>query len=143
MKKLRSGGFMISKIHLLAGRIFNQKLKAFNMTELEAGPGRILFALWEEDKISIRRLSEKTLLEMSTLTSMLDRLEMKGYLNRIPSKDDRRVIIIQRTQKDKEFQKVFLKISNEMIEHFYRGFSEKEIELFERFLERILNNLMN
>ncbi len=142
MKKPRSGGFLISKIHLLAGRVFNRKLKAYDVGDLEAGPGRIMFVLWTDDNIPIRALSEKTLLGMSTLTSMLDRLEAKGYVRRVRSETDRRVVLIQRTRKDDEFQKIFMDVSREMGEIFYKGFSEKEIDVIEKYLERILKNLM-
>ncbi len=141
MKKLRSGGFLITKIHQVAGRIFNKLLKKYEIEEINSSQGRILFALWEKDNIPISELSQKTQLEKSTLTSMLDRLEKDGFIARMPSKEDRRKIIIQRTEKDRKLQKKYLSVSDEMNNLFYQNFKESEIDDFENYLERILDNL--
>jgi DNA-binding MarR family transcriptional regulator len=97
--------------------------------------------LWEKDGIPITELAQKTRLEKSTLTSMLDRLEQAGLIAREFSKEDRRKIHIHRTKKDLDFQKAYLAISTEMTDLFYKGFSEKEIDDFELKLQRILGNL--
>jgi DNA-binding MarR family transcriptional regulator len=137
---LREGGFLISKIHQLAGRIFNRMLKEHRI-EINRAQGRIIFVLWQEDEIPIRKLAEKTALQKSTLTSMLDRLEESGFIQRIPSKEDRREIRIKRTAKDRAFQKQYVQVSRDMIQLFYAGFSSEEIDGFEEQLRRILHNL--
>lgn len=140
--QLRQGGFLISKIHQLAGRIFSKKLKQAQINEINPAQGRILFVLWENDGISINQLAQKTQLGKSTLTSMLYRLETDGLLTRSPSKNDRREILIHRTEKDKAFQDVYLQVSKEMTDLFYQGFTDQQITEFELALTQILNNLM-
>lgn len=134
------GGFLIAKIHQLSGRIFARMLKEYAI-EINPAQGRIMFVLWRNDGIPISELAKKTSLEKSTLTSMLDRLEDAGYVARVPSQQDRRKILIRRTAKDKAWQKVYVRVSQEMTKLFYRGFSEKEIDEFERYLRRIFDNL--
>jgi DNA-binding MarR family transcriptional regulator len=141
MKRQRQGGFLIAKIHQLAGRIFNRMLKENDITELNTAQGRIMFVLWRDDGIPISELAEKTGLEKSTLTSMLDRLEKAGLLRRTVSATDRRKILIFRTDKDKSFEAKYVQLSQEMTRIFYRGFAEQEITRFEGDLERILDNL--
>ena len=143
MKKLREGGFLIAKIHQLSGRIFTRKLKEHRIDEINPAQGRILFVLWQNDGISINELAKKTSLGKSTLTSMLDRLEESGYVIRIPSREDRRKILIQRTEKDKNLQDLYNQVSQEMTNLFYEGFSENEIDKFEQYLKRILHNLVD
>jgi DNA-binding MarR family transcriptional regulator len=142
MKKTRSGGFLMTKIHQIAGRIFNRLLKKYGIEELNSAQGRILFSLWEKNNVSITELSESTQLEKSTLTSMLDRLEKEGFIIRVPSKDDRRKILIQYTDKNESFRKNFIRVSDEMNSLFYNGFSSAEIGVFEVNLKRLLNNLL-
>lgn len=142
MKELRNGGFTITKIHQLAGRIFSRLMKKYNLTEINPAQGRILFVLWENDEIPINTLSKKTMLEKSTLTSMLDRLEKDGFLTRTHSKEDRRQIIIKRTEKDKSFQKQYLEISEEMNNLFYKDFNDEDIDKFENYLQRVFSNLL-
>lgn len=143
MKKLTEGGFIITKIHHLAGRIFDRMLKDHGLREINPGQGRILFALWKEDGIPIQELARRTQLGKSTLTSMLDRLELAGLLRRVPSKQDRRKILIEVTERQREMERSYEAVSLEMAKLFYQGFSEAEIGEFEDYLKRILDNLIN
>ncbi|HBE05569.1 MAG TPA: MarR family transcriptional regulator [Firmicutes bacterium] len=139
--KYRNGGFLISKIHQLSGRIFARKLKESGVEDLNPAQGRILFVLWQRDGISIQELSKKTSLEKSTLTSMLDRLEQSGHLCRKPCSDDRRKTLIYLSSKHHTYRETFDHVSKEMIRLYYEGLSTEEIDTFESYLERILINL--
>ncbi len=141
MKTQREGGFLIAKIHQIAGRIFTQKLKDYNI-EINPAQGRIMFVLWRNEGISINELAEKTSLGKSTLTSMLDRLEAAGFIKRVSSRKDRRKIIIERTEKDRSFQNLYIQVSQDMTKLFYSAFSKDEIDEFENYLKRIFNNLV-
>ncbi|MHA2305863.1 MAG: MarR family winged helix-turn-helix transcriptional regulator [Candidatus Hodarchaeales archaeon] len=141
MKEQRTGGFLIAKIHQLGGRIFTKKLKQYKLTEINPAQGRIMFPLWQKDEISIQELSKTTLLVKSTLTTMLDRLEDEGYLKRIPSKKDRRKTLIKLTEKNLELKEKYVQVSSEMNQLFYHGLTEQEKDEFDRYLERILENL--
>jgi DNA-binding MarR family transcriptional regulator len=140
MKDQRRGGFLIGQVHRLGGRILGKKLQTRGI-EINPAQGRIMFVLWQEDGIPITELARQTSLGKSTLTSMLDRLEQAGYVRRVPSPHDRRVVLIERTEKDKAFQEQYVRVSQEMAALFYAGFSEAEIETFEGYLERVLENL--
>ncbi len=130
----------MAKIRQVGGRIFERILKEHNV-EINSAQGRIMFALWQADGISINELANKTQLKKSTLTSMLDRLEKMGYVRRQRSKKDRRKILIHRTKKDKALESKYVELSQEMTKLFYKGFSEKEIGRFENNLSKILDNL--
>ena len=142
MTKQREGGFLISKIHYIGQRIFNQFLRR-DQLDVNPGQGRILYCLWQNDEIPINELAKRTALKKSTLTTMLDRLETRGHLKRVSSREDRRVILIKLTEKNKALHEEYRRISQEMTGLFYKGFSAKEITAFESFLARILTNLTN
>ena len=141
MNDQREGGFIIAKIHQITNRIFKQMLKEYGIKELNPGQGRILFALWQNDNISIRELSLKTQLTKSTLTTMLDRLENAGFLKRKKGKD-RRIINVKLSEKSKNLQKKYLEVSKKMTEVFYGTLTEEEIDEFEDYLRIILDNLI-
>lgn len=141
MELLRQGGYLISKIHQLSGRIFAKKLKSCNINEINPAQGRILFALWQSDNVSIQELSKRTALGKSTLTRMLDRLEDSGHLLRRYPDKDRRKVLIQLTEENKKMKAAYEQVSNDMLELFYKNFSSEEIQQFEAYLERIYDNL--
>ena len=141
MKLQSQGGFLIAKIHQLAGRIFSKLLKKHQI-EINPAQGRIMFVLWRNDNIPIQELAKKTSLSKTTLTSMLDRLEIMGHIARVPSKDDRRKICIKLTEKDKSLHEKYRQVSLEMTELFYQGMTNDEIDLFEKQLEKTYKNLI-
>ncbi len=140
MKDRRQGGFLIAKVHRLAGRVFSRLLREERI-EINSAQGRILFSLWREDGVPISDLARKTALSKSTLTSMLDRLVTQGYVERIPDPDDRRAIRIARTEKDRALEADYRRVSDQMTEVFYRGFADADADRFEGYLKRIVENL--
>ncbi|NVM18421.1 MAG: MarR family transcriptional regulator [Candidatus Lokiarchaeota archaeon] len=143
MSDQREGGFLLAKIHQITNRIFKQMLKEYGINELNPGQGRILFALWQSDDIPISELSKKTQLTKSSLTTMLDRLKNAGFLKLGPDKNDRRISRVKLSEKSKNLQEKFVDVSKKMTEVFYGTLSEEEIDQFEGYLRKILNNLLN
>jgi DNA-binding MarR family transcriptional regulator len=141
MKTQRKGGFLITLIYHLSDRIFANIMKKSGIDEINPAQGRILFVLWNKDEIPISELARRTQLSKSTLTSMLDRLEKADYVIRVPSRKDRRIILVKRTEKDKSLETKYIQVSNEMTNLFYDGFTSEEIDDFENYLKRILDNL--
>jgi DNA-binding MarR family transcriptional regulator len=144
-KKL--SGVTLARVHLLATRIIGRLLREAGIKEISPEQARILNILWRVDvtgipPISIGILARETQLGKSTLTIMLNRLEKAGYVTRVPSETDRRVVFIKRTGKDKHLEEVYTNIADMMSEIFYKGFTPKEVEQFENCLERILNSLI-
>ncbi len=124
MKKMKSqqqAGFLMAKIRQVSGRVFERILKEYNI-QINSAQGRIMFALWQADGISINELAKKTQLKKSTLTSMLDRLENMGYVRRQRCKKDRRKILIKRTNKDKNLESKYVELSQEITKLLYKGF---------------------
>ena len=110
------------------------------MADLEGARGRIIFALWGKDGVPIKTLCEKTSLDKSTLTGIIDRLERDGYITKKSSETDKRSTLISLTGKEQEFAQNVQKVSNQMNKIFYKGFSDEEIVQFDSMLERILVN---
>lgn len=143
MEKLREGGFLISKIRQLSERIFAKLLRDYEAIEINPAQGRVMFPLWKKDNISFHELKEETLLSKATLSHMLDNLEEAGYIKRVPSPKDKRTINIKLTEKNKELQDKYIQVSNQMKEIYYKDFTEEDIDEFEGYLRRLLNNLTN
>ena len=139
IKKTR-GGTLLSQVHQVCGRVWNKILRDNNMADLEGARGRIIFALWGKDGVPIKTLCEKTSLDKSTLTGIIDRLERDGYIVRTPSETDKRSTLISLTGKEQEFAQNVQKVSNQMNRIFYKGFTDEEILQFDTMLERILAN---
>ena len=140
MIKKTKGGTLLSQVHQVCTRVWTKILRENNMADLEGARGRIIFALWGNDGVPIKTLCEKTSLDKSTLTGIIDRLERDGYIERKPSETDKRSTLISLTGKEQEFAKNIQKVSDQMNEIFYKGFTDEEIIQFDSMLARILEN---
>ena len=142
MEKLREGGFLISKIKQISGRIFDKKLKKYGIGDLNTAQGRIIFSLWQHDKMPITELARQTALGKTTLTSMLDRLERSGYIVRKADGKDKRKTLVALSEKSKSLENRYTVVSKEMTSVFYKGLSDNQIDEFENTLKHILSNLV-
>lgn len=140
MVKKTKGGTLLSQTHQVCARVWNKILRDNNMADLEGARGRVIFSLWGQDGVPIKTLCEKTSLDKSTLTGIIDRLERDGYIERKQSETDKRSTLICLTGKEKGFAKNIQKVSDQMNSVFYKGFSNEEINQFDSLLQRILDN---
>lgn len=136
-----NGGFLISQIKQVSGRIFEQILSKAGVEEFNGAQGRILYVLWQRDHVPIVEIARKTGLAKNTLTAMLDRMETTGLIKREHDAKDRRRVTIRLTEKARGLQEQYDAVSNEVNAIFYDGFTESEVLEFEAYLARILNNL--
>ena len=90
----------------------------------------------------LKQLKNKTLLSKSTLSYFLDQLEEAGFIERIHSEDDKRIIKIKLIPIDEGLKEKFINVSNKMKGIYYHNFSEQELNEFESYLRRILQNLL-
>ena len=135
------GGFYITQIKQLQVRIF-ERLLVQNGIEVSGGQGRILFVLWKKDNLTISEISKETSLAKNTVSIVVDGMVRKGILERNINPMNRRQTIVSLTEYAKSIEEKYESVSQQMNTLFYRGFSQKEREEFEGYLERIVDTLI-
>jgi mobile rSAM pair MarR family regulator len=136
-----NGGFQISKIKQLGDRVFEKILTAQGIEAFNGAQGRILYVLWQEDGVPIKTISERCGLAITSLTTMLERMEKSGLIIRQQDSGDKRKTLIFLTDKAKALKEDYDAVSDRMSAIFYQGFTEEEIRNFEEHLESIRLNL--
>lgn len=134
-------GSIITQIKQLHSRVFERVLAEKNITAFNGAQGRILYVLWKEQYLSLREVADRTSLAPTTLTSMIARMESMDLVKRIPDSNDNRKVELMLTDKAKSLHKEYISVMNDMIDIFYEGFSDEEIDQCEEMLKRIHNNL--
>ncbi len=134
-------GYLMSQLQYMGGRIFEKILRDSGIDAFTGAQGRILYVLWEHGSLTITKIGKMTSLAKSTLTVMLDMMEKKKLVRRVPDPVNRRQIHVQITEKAKGYKKEYDDISNRMTELSYAGFSDAEMECLEGMLKRIKRNL--
>ena len=135
-----NSGFYIGRIKQVNTRLLNKFLAQKNITAFNGEQGRILHVLWENDGISNRELSKKSGLAMSSLTTMLERMEEKNLLIRKFCPSDKRKSLIFLTDYAKSLKNEYDEISDKMTEISFKGISDEEKLAFEVTLEKVLYN---
>ena len=121
-----------------------QKLRTYITNSLLAegikvtlGQAGVLFILRQNDGQTMTELSKILGVKNATLTGLIDRLERSAFVTRRASKNDRRSIRIYITTEGAEEcdrAKPVIKRVNEEIKY---GFSQEEMEVFKRVLNRV------
>ena len=92
-------------------RQYRPYLKEFDLTYPQFV---VLLALYEQDNISLKELGEKTLFDSGTLTPLVQKLEAKGYLNRVPVPEDERGKKALLTERARDLQTRISDIPNQL-----------------------------
>ena len=130
-------------IRLLNGRIFQKLLSRDPEALYRSEQGKILAVLWNSDEgcATATDIALATGLANNTLTTMIKNLEEKNLVTVSPCGLDKRKKYLVLTDLGWSQQEVSDRVSQELDAIYCKGFSDKEIEQFEDFQERILANL--
>ena len=137
----RLGGFLITKLKQLQSRTLAQCISEQGIDAFSGEQGKILFVLWQKDKITQKELATEIGLAKNTITVMLEKMEKNDLIRRITDENDKRKSLVILTDYAKSLKKSFDEISDEMLRKVYKGFSEEEIDKYEGYLHRIIRNL--
>jgi DNA-binding MarR family transcriptional regulator len=95
-----------------------------------------------EGQLNCSEIAEKTLITKSGITKILDRLEARSLVKRVPSREDRRSISIQLTAKGVEFWCRFSpEVASSARELFEKAFRPERMKQFSKLLALLLRSL--
>jgi DNA-binding MarR family transcriptional regulator len=97
----------------------------------------LVLAVCREEGRSQERLAEKLCLNKSTIARSLALLEEKGYVRRIPSQEDRRVLLVYPTEKMCALYPKIRQVTDEWNAKVTEGISEEELAVCASVLKRM------
>ena len=86
-------------------------------------------------------ISETCGLAITSLTTMLERMERQGLLRREPDSRDKRKTLLFLTDKARALKADYDAVSDQMGALYYQDFTDDEVRQFEEYLQRIQRNL--
>jgi DNA-binding MarR family transcriptional regulator len=127
-------GFLLSRSHAKLKNNLNNALKPYSVTVEQWA---ILSRLWEQDGISQKDLSEKSLKDQPTITRILDKLEKRGLIHREIDPSDRRAFLICLTTEGLELRQPLTKLAASTLEQSLKNLSPEEQEHLKYLLNKI------
>ncbi len=99
----------------------------------------VMMYFWEHGSSNVKTLGRALLLDPSTLTPLLRKLEEKGYLTRTRSKEDERNLIVELTDRGAALQDEALEVPEKIGKCL--DLSEEEAVQLYRILYKVLQNI--
>ena len=98
----------------------------------------VMMYFWEKRTSNVKELGKALLLDSSTLTPLLKKLESKGYITRVRSKIDERNLNLEVTEKGLKLRDEALSIPMEMGKCI--NLTKEEVETLYKIIYKILIN---
>jgi DNA-binding MarR family transcriptional regulator len=135
-----SVGYLLKQLRSNLDRLVEAEMAEHDLTGVQWGP---LLMIHYGLGTTAAELAREGCVDTGAMTRMLDRLEAKGLLQRMPCPNDRRVIQLELTPEGQRLcQEIpfgLSRVSNALL----RGFTRDEFEVLQGFLRRMLSNVQS
>ena len=123
--------FLLAKAYQKAHGDFKRRIQSYGLTPIQH---LTLEVLWGKDGLSASDIGKKLVLDGATLSGVLDRLAVGGWILKQPDSDDKRVLRNYLTPRSKELKPKLSEARDQANEELLRTFSVEEKVLLKRFL---------
>ena len=112
-------------------------LKNGNLSNLSVTELHTIGAISMYQERTMTEVAQDLRITVGTLTTAINKLIKKGYVERKRIEEDRRVVLVHLTKRGKLAYRLHEKFHNDMINDTINGISEKEEEILISSLERL------
>ena len=123
--------FLLAKAYQKAHGDFKKRLQSYGLTPIQH---LILEVLWGQDGLSASDIGKKLVLDGATLSGVLDRLTIGGWILKKSDSDDKRVLRNFLTPMSKELKPKLSETRDQTNEDLLKSFTIEEKVLLKRFL---------
>jgi MarR family transcriptional regulator, organic hydroperoxide resistance regulator len=134
----KSVAFQIRRAHLAFDRLLTMRL---NRHGIKSGFWHYLRALWIEEGLTQKRLSQITHVTEVTTVSLLNDMTHRGLIQRERDTADRRQVFVNLTPKGRALKKRILPYATELNKIAIRGIPKEDIELCLAVFSKMASNL--
>lgn len=124
----------LSSTFEIIGKSHNKRMSNFNLTTPQYN---VLDTLSAEGKMSLKTISQRLNVTGANITCVMDNLEKRNYAERIPSKDDRRIINAELTQEGEKMVKKLTPLYLESINEETKKLSDNEKKTLIKLLSKL------
>ncbi|WP_066894160.1 MarR family winged helix-turn-helix transcriptional regulator [Clostridium nigeriense] len=136
----------VSIVNELLVKIFNEilqieekTLKNGHFSDLSVREMHTVEAIGRKEKRMMSEVAQDLGITVGTLTTSINRLIKKGYVERSRIEEDRRVVLVELTKKGKVAHRLHERFHNEMVRSMMDSLSEREQEVLISSLGKLNN----
>jgi DNA-binding MarR family transcriptional regulator len=106
--------------------------------DLSPATGLVVSILADSDTpLSPNNIADRLIISRASVTSLLDSLEKRGFVKRQPHPTDRRMILVELTDSDRQVANRFRPVVHQHQKVWLSGLNEKEQEQLTDSLQRL------
>jgi len=131
---------LTGKISTAINRTF---LRAFALqgVDITTEQWSVLACLWDKDKVTQQMLCDLTSKDKPSMTRLIDNLEKRKLVVRVPDSKDRRINLIHLTEAGLKLQSKTTEIVQKIADKTLRNITEEELYTSRIVLKKIMANL--
>jgi DNA-binding MarR family transcriptional regulator len=129
--------FAVYSANLAYSKVYKPVLDELGLTYTQY---LAIIALWEEDRQTVKQLSDRLFLEPSTMTPVLKRLEAMGYVQRSRDPRDERNVRVALSEAGRALRLKGLSMRDRVVEA--SGLSRAEFATLQKAIVRLRDNLL-
>jgi len=129
--------FIIGRINYKVNRFLVNELKKHNIGKISPSHGEIIGSLLMRGQLQMKEIAEIIDKDKSTITSLINKLILLGYVDKKKDVNDHRVSMISLTEKGTSLKPAFMEISEKLIAKAYTDISEQEKEILNILLTKL------
>ena len=118
--------------------IMERSLKAVGM---DLPRWRVLMVLHEQSPSTVSEISRRSVMKLSTMTKVAQRLEKEGYVKLAPNRDDKRATDVHLRSRGEEAVEVIREAASQVYQQATRSFSDQEILSLNKLLTKLSEEL--
>ena len=126
-------------IYLCSKEIIRKYTPYLNTLDLTYTQYIVMMYFWEKHESNVKELGRTLLLDSSTLTPLLKKLENKGYIERKRSSSDERNLVVSLTKKGNELKDKAIDIPKEITKCI--NLSSEESKTLYMLIYKVLMNV--
>lgn len=92
------------------------------------------------DSILFNELSKEWGISKSSLSDIVNKYQKLGFVDKCSCCDDKRSIYLSLTKEGIKMKEILVRLEVEFLELFFKGFDSNEQDIFEKQIDRVLDN---
>ena len=137
----RADEFVPYFLRHVSERLSESLRKALKPLKYTPNVWRILFALIARERATLGELAHLAIIEQSTLSRLVRRMQKQGLVRLTVARTDRRMIDVRLTAEGRRVFRDILPVAAAQYDWAIRGVSANDLEIFTRTLKQMFRNL--
>ena len=139
----RNGNFIAlnARVREKANEFIIRELKEMGVVGIAPSHGDILIALMLRGTMKMKDIAERIHKKKNTITTLIEKLIILNYVEKLSDGKDNRVKMIALTPKGQSLKNVFFAVSENLISTIFKDMTDEEIMSVVNGMKKIYNNL--